>query len=139
MINDILDFSKIEAGKLTIESTQFNLDTLVNQTIRLHLGRANEHHIELIQYIARDVPLHLIGDPLRIQQILSNLVSNALKFTEEGLISVSVRCKQADDDIQLEFEVKDTGIGLSSQQKPSCLNRLIKAMNRFLVAMVAPD
>ena len=126
VINDILDFSKIEAGKLTIESTQFNLDTLVNQTIRLHLGRANEHHIELIQYIARDVPLHLIGDPLRIQQILSNLVSNALKFTEEGLISVSVRCKQANDNIQLEFEVKDTGIGLSSQQKA----KLFKPFNQ---------
>ena len=126
VINDILDFSKIEAGKLTIEKTQFNLDTLVNQTIRLHLGRADEHHIELIQYIARDVPLHLIGDPLRIQQILSNLVSNALKFTEEGLISVSVRCKEKADDIELEFEVTDTGIGLSSQQK----EQLFKPFNQ---------
>tara|TARA_Y100000994_G_C15699233_1_gene444468 strand:+ start:296 stop:3463 length:3168 start_codon:yes stop_codon:yes gene_type:complete len=117
IINDILDFSKIEAGKLDIESTQFNLDALVNQTIRLHLGRAEEKHIELIQHISRDVPLNLIGDPLRIQQILSNLVSNALKFTEDGLISVSVRCTHNVEDIQLEFEVKDTGIGLSSTQK----------------------
>ncbi|WP_394221315.1 response regulator [Alteromonas gracilis] len=117
IINDILDFSKIEAGKLDIESTQFNLDHLVNQTIRLHLGRAEEKHIELIQHISREVPLNLIGDPLRIQQVLSNLVSNALKFTEDGLISVSVRCNRNADNIQLEFEVKDSGIGLSSTQK----------------------
>ena len=117
IINDILDFSKIEAGKLDIESTPFNLDALVNQTIRLHLARADEKHIELIQHIARDVPLNLIGDPLRIQQILSNLVSNALKFTEEGLISVSVRSTKEADNIHLEFEVKDTGIGLSTAQK----------------------
>ncbi len=114
IINDILDFSKIEAGKLDIESTQFNLDALVNQTIRLHLARAQEKHIELIQHISRDVPLNLIGDPLRIQQVLNNLLSNALKFTEDGLISVSVRCKQVADDIQLEFEVKDSGVGLST-------------------------
>ena len=114
IINDILDFSKIEAGKLDIESTQFNLDALVNQTIRLHLTRAQEKHIELIQHISRDVPLNLIGDPLRIQQVLNNLLSNALKFTEDGLISVSVRCSQVVDDIQLEFEVKDSGVGLST-------------------------
>ena len=114
IINDILDFSKIEAGKLDIESTQFNLDALVNQTIRLHLTRAQEKHIELIQHISRDVPLNLIGDPLRIQQVLNNLLSNALKFTEDGLISVSVRCSQSDDDIQLEFEVKDSGVGLTT-------------------------
>lgn len=117
LINDILDFSKIEAGKLDIESTPFNLDALINQTVRLHLARADEQQVELIQYIARDVPLHLLGDPLRIQQILSNLVSNAVKFTEDGLISVSVRCVQDADDIELEFEVKDTGIGLSSKEK----------------------
>lgn len=114
IINDILDFSKIEAGKLDIETTQFNLDALVNQTIRLHLARAQEKNIELIQHISRDVPLNLIGDPLRVQQILNNLLSNALKFTEDGLISVSVRCKRAADDIQLEFEVKDSGVGLTT-------------------------
>lgn len=114
IINDILDFSKIEAGKLDIESTQFNLDALVNQTIRLHLTRAQEKHIELIQHISRDVPLNLVGDPLRIQQVLNNLLSNALKFTEDGLISVSVRCTQNAEDIQLEFEVKDSGVGLTT-------------------------
>ena len=117
VINDILDFSKIEAGKLDIESIPFKLDALVNQTIRLHLANAEEKHIELIQHIARDVPLNLVGDPLRIQQILSNLVSNALKFTEDGLISVSIRCIREGKNLQLEFEVKDTGIGLSNEQK----------------------
>ena len=117
VIDEVLDFSKIEAGKLDIESTQFNLDSLVNQAIRFHLARANEKHIELIQHIARDVPHNLIGDPLRIQQILNNLLSNALKFTDDGLISVSVRSKQEDGGIKLIFEVKDTGIGLSTKQK----------------------
>lgn len=126
VINDILDFSKIEAGKLDIESTQFNLDTLINQTVRLHLTRADERRIEFIQYIAGDVPLNLIGDPLRIQQILGNLVSNALKFTEEGLISVSVQCVQEANNVQLEFEVKDTGIGLSSAEKA----KLFKPFNQ---------
>ena len=126
IIKDILDFSKIEAGKLDIESTQFNLDALVNQTIRLHLARADEKHIELIQHIARDVPHNLVGDPLRIQQVLSNLLSNALKFTEDGLVSVSVRCTKEEQNIQLEFEVKDTGIGLSSKQKA----KLFKPFNQ---------
>ena len=117
VIDEVLDFSKIEAGKLDIESTQFNLDALVNQAIRFHVTRANEKNIELIQHIARDVPLSLIGDPLRIQQILNNLLSNALKFTDDGLISVSVRSTQQDSAVKLIFEVKDTGIGLSTKQK----------------------
>lgn len=126
VIDEVLDFSKIEAGKLDIESTQFNLDSLVNQAIRFHLARANEKHIELIQHIARDVPLSLVGDPLRIQQILNNLLSNALKFTDDGLISVSVRSTQEEDAIKLIFEVKDTGIGLSAKQK----KRLFQPFNQ---------
>lgn len=122
IINDLLDFSKIEAGKLDIESTPFNLDSLVNQTIRLHLAQADEKHIELIQHISRDVPLNLLGDPLRIQQVLSNLVSNALKFTEDGLIAVSIKSDRIDDKVQLKFEVKDTGIGLSQTQQSKLFN-----------------
>ncbi|WP_420933565.1 response regulator [Alteromonas sp. A081] len=126
VVNDILDFSKIEAGKMDIESAPFNIDTLVNQAIRYHLPRANEKQIELIQHIARDVPHNLIGDPLRIQQILNNFLSNALKFTDDGLISVSVGSELVADNVVLEFEVKDTGIGLSNEQK----TRLFQAFNQ---------
>ncbi|WP_334029966.1 tetratricopeptide repeat-containing hybrid sensor histidine kinase/response regulator [Alteromonas sp. P256] len=126
VVNDILDFSKIEAGKMDIESTPFNIDALVNQAIRYHLPRANEKQIELIQHIARDVPHNLIGDPLRIQQILNNFLSNALKFTDDGLVSVSVGCELVADNVLLEFEVKDTGIGLNNEEK----NRLFQPFNQ---------
>ncbi|TRY33145.1 response regulator [Aliiglaciecola sp. M165] len=116
VINDILDFSKIEAGKLDIETAPFELDKLVEQAIDLHALKAREKRIELIQYVARDVPLHIEGDAFRIQQVLNNLLSNALKFTEQGLISVSVNKKYSEQGVLLEFSVKDTGIGLSEEQ-----------------------
>lgn len=116
VINDILDFSKIEAGKLDIEVTSIQLDKVVSQSIRLQSLKAHEKNIELIQHIARDVPLYLKGDGLRIQQILVNLLGNAVKFTDDGLVSVSVKKKYAEQGVLLEFAVKDTGIGMTSSQ-----------------------
>lgn len=116
IINDILDFSKIEANKLTIECVSFNLDAIVNKTVSLFAAQASEKHIEMVVHISKDVPRNVKGDPLRIQQVLNNLISNAIKFTEDGLISISVRCKKDNGTIELQFEVKDTGIGLSSRQ-----------------------
>ena len=116
IINDILDFSKIEANKLTIECAPFNLEELVNKTVHLFGAKANEKHIETVVHISKNVPVNVKGDSLRIQQVLSNLISNAIKFTEDGLISVSIKCKEDSDNVVLQFEVKDTGIGLSSSQ-----------------------
>lgn len=116
VINDILDFSKIEAGKLHIESIPFELDKIVDQSTRMQMLKAHEKGLELIQYIARDVPLFLKGDALRIQQILNNLISNAVKFTKSGDISVSVNKKYSASGILLEFAVRDTGIGLTETQ-----------------------
>ncbi len=116
VINDILDFSKIEAGKLTISLSPFELDKLIEQTIDMHALKAREKGIELIQYVARDVPLHLSGDEVRIQQVLNNLLSNALKFTDSGLVSISVNKKYSEQGVMLEFSVKDSGIGLTEQQ-----------------------
>lgn len=116
VINDILDFSKIEAGKLDIESTSFQLDKVISQSIRLQSIKAHEKNIELIQHIARDVPLFLQGDGMRIQQILINLLSNAVKFTDEGLVSVTVKNKETEQGLLLEFAVTDSGIGLSQNQ-----------------------
>lgn len=116
VINDILDFSKIEAGKLEIETTSFQLDKVVSQSIRLQSLKAHQKNIELIQHIAKDVPLYLKGDGLRVQQVLVNLLSNAVKFTDDGLVSVSVKKCYAEHGVILEFAVKDTGIGLSQEQ-----------------------
>ena len=116
VINDILDFSKIEAGKLDIETTSFQLDKVIGQSIRLQSIKAHEKNIELIQHIARDVPLYLQGDGMRIQQILINLLSNAVKFTDDGLVSVTVKNKATGQGVLLEFAVTDSGIGLSQNQ-----------------------
>ena len=126
VINDILDFSKIEAGKLSIELNDFELDKVIEQAIRLHSLKAHEKNIELIHYIARDVPLFLKGDALRIQQILNNLLSNAVKFTKHGAVSVSVNKKYSESGVLLEFAVKDSGIGLTKSQ----LERLFEAFTQ---------
>ena len=117
VINDILDFSKIEAGKLQIEVSTFELDKLIHQAIRLQAIKAQEKDLELVEYIARDVPLVIKGDALRVQQVLNNLISNAVKFTEKGVVSVSVNKKYSESNVLLEFSIKDTGIGLSEEQK----------------------
>ena len=126
VINDILDFSKIEAHKLDIEEAPFELNKVVEQAIRLQSLIANEKRIELIQYVAKDVPLNLVGDSLRIQQVLNNLLSNAVKFTEQGLVSVSINRKYAESGVLLEFAIKDTGIGLSAEQ----IDKLFEAFSQ---------
>lgn len=127
VVNDVLDFSKIEAGKLDIETAPFELDKLIEQTIDMHALKAREKRIELIQYVARDVPLHIAGDAFRIQQVLNNLLSNALKFTDRGLISVSVNKKYSEKGILLEFAVKDSGIGLSDEQVKTLFDAFTQA------------
>ncbi|MBL6986982.1 MAG: response regulator, partial [Methylobacter sp.] len=122
IINDILDFSKIEAGKLELETTLFNLDDLLNDLSSLIDDKAEEKGLKLHYITADDVPLDLMGDPLRLGQILLNLVNNAVKFTSQGDIFISIALAQAGeqvkrpDQIKLEFSVKDTGIGLTTEQ-----------------------
>ncbi len=113
VINDILDFSKIDAGKLRIENEPFDLDEVINQCIRLHKLKAIEKGLELILFIHRDVPLTLRGDSLRLQQILNNLLSNALKFTAKGSVSLIVKRIFTTNNLFIEFEVKDTGVGMN--------------------------
>lgn len=113
LINDILDFSKIEAGKLAIEPIPFDLCTAVEETTELLAGNAGEKGLELIVRFAPDVPRNFTGDPGRIRQILTNLVFNAIKFTNRGYILISVEAKEkTDQKVLLRFEVKDTGIGI---------------------------
>ncbi len=117
IINDILDFSKIEAGKLSIENAEFNLNDVLNDVSTVTLGKAHEKNLEYLLQVAPDVPPYLIGDSLRLGQVLINLINNAIKFTEKGEITVACRLlRSAAERIELEFEVRDTGIGLSREQ-----------------------
>ncbi len=113
IINDILDFSKIESGKMELESEPFRIDKLIEETYDLQSVKANEKGIDLLYYTDPGVPTEIVGDVTRVRQILNNLVSNGLKFTEQGEILITVNTLNVrDDEYTLEFTVKDTGIGI---------------------------
>ncbi len=117
IINDILDFSKIEAGKLELETIPFNLDDVLNDLASLMVGKAEEKDLQIHFNVADSVPTHLMGDPLRLGQVLLNLVGNAIKFTHSGGIFINVALVETGaDQIKLKFSVKDTGIGLTAEQ-----------------------
>ncbi|MDD0812625.1 PAS domain S-box protein [Curvibacter sp. RS43] len=117
VINDILDVSKIEAGRLTLENTTFQLDKVLESVADVVAHKATEKGLELICEVGPDVPASLVGDPLRLGQILINYLNNAIKFTERGEIEIVVRrVPQLDGVLKLRFEVRDTGIGLSEAQ-----------------------
>lgn len=116
IINDILDFSKIEAGKLDIESIPFNLDTVLGNVTDLIAFKAQEKGLEFMFHTALDVPMHLVGDPLRIGQVMINLANNAVKFTEDGDIVVRTELvEQSSEKIRLKFTIEDSGIGMTSE------------------------
>ncbi len=113
LINNILDFSKIEAGKVELENVPFNLQHCVEEAIELNADTASRKGISLTYDIDKDVPLILKGDITRLRQILINLISNGVKFTHEGGVSVNVSLKEHLDDVYtISFKVKDTGIGI---------------------------
>ncbi|HTL47095.1 MAG TPA: PAS domain S-box protein [Verrucomicrobiae bacterium] len=118
IINDILDFSKIEAGKMTLESIPFSLRDTLGDTITALALRAQSKGLELACHIPADVPDLLIGDPVRLRQVIVNLVGNGIKFTEHGEVVVKVAVENQDDDrIRLHFAVMDTGIGIPPHQQ----------------------
>jgi two-component system sensor histidine kinase BarA len=118
IINDILDFSKIEAGKLRIEQTLMDIRECIDETLNLLAPHANEKNLALIPLIYSDVPAQVLGDPLRIKQIIANLVSNSIKFTEQGSVIIRVMLEQeAYSQITIRISVTDTGIGLSADEQ----------------------
>ena len=118
IINDILDFSKIEAGKMTLECAGFDLEQMMGGVADLIGQRAGEKGLELIVDIDSLVPTNLVGDSLRLSQIVINYANNAVKFTEHGEVVIAVRlAAHQDDAVLLRFEVRDTGIGLSVEQQ----------------------
>ena len=120
VINDILDFSKIEAGEVQIERLPMSVRECVENAVELLSARAAEKKVELAVQIERDVPVAIEGDPTRIQQVLVNLISNAVKFTDKGevVITVAVASGGSDKPITLSFEVRDTGRGIKSSALP---------------------
>ena len=132
IINDILDFSKIEAGKMSMERTDFYLEDVMEHLADLSVIKAQDKGLELLFDLGTDVPTALVGDPLRLGQVVINLVNNAIKFTEKGEITVGVH-KVAEEDgedgqsaVILRFDIKDSGIGLSEEQR----NKLFSAFSQ---------
>jgi signal transduction histidine kinase/DNA-binding response OmpR family regulator len=117
VINDILDFSKIEAGKLDLENTDFKLDEVISSVITLTAQKAHEKGLEFLAHVASGIPERLTGDPLRLGQILTNFVNNAVKFTERGEIRLEIELlERTGGKVQLKFSVRDTGIGMTPEQ-----------------------
>ncbi len=119
IINDILDLSKIEAGRLELETTALDVPRLVGDVIELLAPRARKKGIDLVFRVEPDVPTHLLGDAVRLRQILTNLIGNAVKFTEVGKVSVAVDMQSVTEhDRVLRFQVEDTGVGISEATAP---------------------
>jgi PAS domain S-box-containing protein len=126
VINDILDFSKIESGNIELEEVPFDLHNCIEEVFELLSTKASEKNIDLIYLINSDVPNFIIGDITRIRQILVNLVANAIKFTEKGEIFVSIELEKFNGEIELKFMVKDSGVGIASEN----LEKLFKAFSQ---------
>jgi PAS domain S-box-containing protein len=113
LINDILDLAKVDAGKMVFEQTPFKMALSISAMLHLFETKIQEKNLELVKEYDENIPEVLVGDPVRLHQIILNLVSNAVKFTTEGKITVSVKLQSQDDDIvTIEFAVADTGIGI---------------------------
>lgn len=140
IINDILDFSKIEAGMMVLEQEPVNLQQLLDEMLTLFGPQAHRRHLDLVAVLYDDVPRTLIADPLRLKQVLSNLVNNALKFTETGEVVVRVMLDDAleadalppdSDQVRLRFSVTDTGIGLDEVQKEQLFRAFTQVEPRY--------
>ncbi len=128
LINGILDFSRIEAGKIELEDVDFNLENLLNETMDALAIIAHDKELELGSRLGTGVPIFLIGDPYRLRQVISNLLGNAIKFTEQGGVFLDVSLGKEDDrEVALLFEVRDTGIGIPGNQLDVIFERFTQA------------
>ena len=127
IINNILDFSKLDAGKLVLEEDEFDFYKMMDNVVATHSATINKKDLKLNIFVDEKIPRLLIGDELRINRILNNLISNAVKFTSVGSVSVIVnKVTQINDEIELFFLVKDTGIGISKEEQ----NRLFQSFSQ---------
>jgi len=131
IINDILDFSKIEAGRLELERTDFDVRQCIGDALSVVAVRAHEKTVELAQRVRPDVPEFVVGDPLRLRQILLNLIGNAIKFTSEGEVVVEARCHTArvsdPDSVWLQLSVRDTGVGIPPDKQAMIFDEFSQA------------
>ncbi|KAA3618842.1 MAG: response regulator [Flavobacterium sp.] len=131
IVNDILDFSKIEAGKLTLQSIDFNLRKVVENLSDGFEIKAREKGLELISEMDEHIPDIVIGDQYRLNQILTNLIGNAIKFTKKGQVSIAVKLlAEYENEIKLQFKVKDTGIGISKENLNRIFDSFFQVENR---------
>jgi signal transduction histidine kinase/DNA-binding response OmpR family regulator len=129
IINDVLDFSKIEAGKLDITPAHYQIASLINDSVQLNIMRIGSKPIEFRLHIDAETPAQLIGDEIRIKQILNNLLSNAFKYTEAGTVTLKVGFEQNDaDSVMLILSVQDTGVGMTNAQ----IEKLFDEYSRFM-------
>ena len=128
LVNDVLDFSKLEANRLTLEEADIDIVTLVDEVMGLHAPEAQRKQLHLVAMVYDDVPTPLCGDPLRIHQVLNNLISNALKFTHQGEVIVRVMLDNHEGQhVVLSISVSDTGIGLSDTHQQALFNAFTQA------------
>jgi two-component system, sensor histidine kinase and response regulator len=130
LVNDILDFSKIEAGKLELESSEFSLRELIASLIKMFLPSMRSKGLELLFQVSREVPEFIIGDSARLRQIITNLISNAIKFTSEGEVRVQIELDgKAKNEVSLRVMVSDTGIGIPKDQQKKIFDPFIQEDN----------
>lgn len=127
LLNDILDLSKVAAGKLDIQSVAFEPRRLVQQTCDLFAERARRKGVDVIWLVHHEVPETILGDPGRLRQVLTNLLGNAVKFTDRGEITVRATCETAAEDLMLRMEVSDTGIGISPEAQSQLFQPFVQA------------
>ncbi|MBV8865286.1 MAG: response regulator [Acidobacteriaceae bacterium] len=128
IINDILDFSKIEAGKLDMEKAEFRLENVLDNLCTIVSQKAQDKNLEFLISAQHDIPQNLVGDPLRLGQILINLVNNAVKFTDHGEVVVNVAIEEQDaDHVKLKFSVRDSGIGMTPEQSAKLFQAFAQA------------
>ncbi|MCL2708876.1 MAG: ATP-binding protein, partial [Defluviitaleaceae bacterium] len=127
IINDILDLSKIETGKLQLCPIEYSVPRMINDSVQINVVRIGQKPVEFVLEIDEDLPKRLIGDELRIKQILNNILSNAIKYTERGRVILTVKSQRKGDSVALRFTVEDTGQGIKDEDK----GRLFLEYQRF--------
>jgi len=128
IINDILDWSKLETGKLRLDRVSFSLEEVVNNVYDLLYYSAANKGIELKLNLTHDIPQKVLGDPIRLQQVLVNIVSNGIKFTEEGFVEISViKIKEVQNKVIIRFDIRDTGVGIPSDK----IEKLFKSFSQI--------
>jgi CheY-like chemotaxis protein len=128
LLNDILDLSKIEAGKMLLERIPFNIRTVIEDCVKSHAARAAQKQIALQLEVENSTPLNILGDPLRTRQIVANLISNAVKFTDTGSVRVKVSSRKRPEGwLDLRIEVSDTGTGIPPDKLPTIFEKFTQA------------